>query len=233
MPKVYNLLSLDIAEFLQQFIEEQNLLPGDKLPPEREMAANLNVTRTTLRHGLEILVGKGSIYRVHGSGYYVCQKKVDREFIHYCLPYQDSLLMQREYVLEDVEYIPESLEKIAGNVFISLPFSELKITKSVEKVDDVPISLLYTFQDSVSEKLLPDLPRAENLPDSAYFTQSIRIFSETFCTNPDLTELLHLTADDSLLLISTFIHHEEKIHGLCLSICVGGRVNLISDVRLP
>ena len=40
MPKVYNLLSLEIAEFLQQFIEEQNLLPGDKLPPERELAAN-------------------------------------------------------------------------------------------------------------------------------------------------------------------------------------------------
>ena len=59
--------------------------------------------------------------------------------------------MQREYVLEDGEYIPESLEKIAGNVFISLPFSELKITNSVEQVDDVPISLLYTFQDSVSE----------------------------------------------------------------------------------
>lgn len=233
MPKVYNLLSLDIAEFLQQYIEDRKLLPGDKLPSERELAANLNVTRTTLRHGLEILVGKGSIYRVHGSGYYVCQKKVDREFIHYCLPYQDSLLMKREYVLTDIEYIPEALEKIARNVFISLPFSELRTTKSVEKVDNVPISLLYTFQDAISEKLLPDLPRSESLPENTYFTQSIRIFSKTFYTNTELIDLLHLTADDSLLLISTFIHHEEKIHGLCLSICIGGRVNLISDVRLP
>ena len=58
MPKVYNLLSLDIAEFLQQYIEEKKLMPGDKLPSERELAITLSVTRTTLRHGLEILVGK-------------------------------------------------------------------------------------------------------------------------------------------------------------------------------
>ena len=48
MPKVYNLLSLDIAEFLQQYIEEKKLMPGDKLPSERELAITLSVTRTTL-----------------------------------------------------------------------------------------------------------------------------------------------------------------------------------------
>ena len=117
MPKVYNLLSLDIAEFLQQYIEEKKLMPGDKLPSERELAITLSVTRTTLRHGLEILVGKGIIYRVHGSGYYICKPKVNREFTHYCFPCQDSLLMEREYNVLPIEYIPTSLAQIAQNLF--------------------------------------------------------------------------------------------------------------------
>ena len=233
MPKVYNLLSLDIAEFLQQYIEEKKLMPGDKLPSERELAITLSVTRTTLRHGLEILVGKGIKYRVHGSGYYICKPKVNREFTHYCFPCQDSLLMEREYNVLPIEYIPTSLAQIAQNLFSPLTLSELRSISYVELVDDIPISLMYTFQDSESEHLLPDLPFSKTLPEDTYFTQTIRVFPESFGENESLIELLNLTADDSLLLISTFIHHAERIHALCLSICVGARVNLISDVKLP
>ena len=141
--------------------------------------------------------------------------------------------MEREYNVLPIEYIPTSLAQIAQNLFSPLTLSELRSISYVELVDDIPISLMYTFQDSESEHLLPDLPFSKTLPEDTYFTQTIRVFPESFEENESLIELLNLTADDSLLLISTFIHHAERIHALCLSICVGARVNLISDVKLP
>ena len=90
MPKIYNLLALDIAEYLEQYIEQHQLKPGDKLPSERELSVLLNVTRVTLRNGLEILASQGTIFRIHGSGYYLCPPKVNRELIHYCLSRRPS-----------------------------------------------------------------------------------------------------------------------------------------------
>lgn len=48
-------LATTIAERLRQYIVSGRLRPGDRLPSERELAAVLKVTRTTLREALKIL----------------------------------------------------------------------------------------------------------------------------------------------------------------------------------
>ena len=84
--------------------------------------------------------------------------------------------MEREYNVLPIEYIPTSLAQIAQNLFSPLTLSELRSISYVELVDDIPISLMYTFQDSESEHLLPDLPFSKTLPEDTYFTQTIRVF---------------------------------------------------------
>lgn len=44
MPKVFNLLSYDIAEYIEKYIHEHGLQPGDRLPTERELAAQLDLS---------------------------------------------------------------------------------------------------------------------------------------------------------------------------------------------
>ena len=51
MPKVFNLLSYDIAEYIEKYIHEHGLQPGDRLPTERELAAQLDITRVSVRQG--------------------------------------------------------------------------------------------------------------------------------------------------------------------------------------
>jgi GntR family transcriptional regulator, transcriptional repressor for pyruvate dehydrogenase complex len=48
-----------IAEHLQQIIFEGALKPGDRLLPERELAAKLDVSRPTLREALDKLIAQG------------------------------------------------------------------------------------------------------------------------------------------------------------------------------
>jgi GntR family transcriptional regulator len=59
---------LRIAERVTRDIAAGRLRPGDRLPPERAMAAELGVTVTTLRKSLAVLTERGLLDRRQGSG---------------------------------------------------------------------------------------------------------------------------------------------------------------------
>ncbi len=72
MPDRYALpLHQQISEMLIREIAAGRMIDGEKLAPEREMAANLNVAVGTLRKALADLHAKGLLERVQGSGNYV------------------------------------------------------------------------------------------------------------------------------------------------------------------
>lgn len=56
---------------LRAFVGETGLGPGDRLPPERELAASLGVSRTSLRQALTALRVEGLIDVRHGDGVYL------------------------------------------------------------------------------------------------------------------------------------------------------------------
>lgn len=59
-----------VADTLREYIQE-NLQPGDRLPPERALGQRLGVGRTTLREGLRILESERRVAVRAGSGTYV------------------------------------------------------------------------------------------------------------------------------------------------------------------
>ena len=60
-----------IAETVTRDIAAGRLKPGDRLPPERVMAAAHGVTVTTLRKALAVLTERGFLARRQGSGNYI------------------------------------------------------------------------------------------------------------------------------------------------------------------
>ncbi len=64
-------LFLQISELLIRDIAAGRLIDGEKLPPEREMAAQMGIAVGTLRQALKELVNKGMLVRVQGSGNYI------------------------------------------------------------------------------------------------------------------------------------------------------------------
>lgn len=54
-----------------------NMIPHDKLPSERELAAQYQLSRTTVRLALKELENIGYIYRRHGKGTFVSALKKD------------------------------------------------------------------------------------------------------------------------------------------------------------
>ena len=68
-----------IATQLMDLIELQKLSPGDKLPPERQLADLLEVSRPSLREALHILQAQGLVQIKHGQGTYVQEPIVAQE----------------------------------------------------------------------------------------------------------------------------------------------------------
>lgn len=60
-----------IAEQLETMLLDGQWLPGQKLPSERDLAAQFSVSRPSLREAIQMLVSKGLLYRKQGGGTYV------------------------------------------------------------------------------------------------------------------------------------------------------------------
>ncbi|MGB9620084.1 MAG: FadR/GntR family transcriptional regulator [Armatimonadota bacterium] len=65
-------LTSQVMEAVKNYIVENNLLPGDRLPTEKELTARLGVSRNILREALKSLEAVGLIEIKVGDGMYVC-----------------------------------------------------------------------------------------------------------------------------------------------------------------
>ncbi|GEO24254.1 GntR family transcriptional regulator [Alicyclobacillus acidoterrestris] len=63
-----------IAQFTDAIIRGE-LKPGDRIPPERELAAMFGVSRTAIRDAIKILSGRGILKVRHGVGIFVADEK--------------------------------------------------------------------------------------------------------------------------------------------------------------
>lgn len=62
----------EVKEKLDDYIREQELKPGDKLPTEAKFAAMLGVSRLTLRECFKVFQKEGILRTVNGAGTYLC-----------------------------------------------------------------------------------------------------------------------------------------------------------------
>jgi len=69
--------SSSIADQIRALIEKGEYGPGERLPPERELAESLGVTRAGLRKALAVLEGENQIWRHVGKGTFIGSRPID------------------------------------------------------------------------------------------------------------------------------------------------------------
>ena len=121
MPKIYQLLTDEIEEFVLQYINEHQLKPHDKLPTERELSTSLNVNRI--------------IYSHRGKGYFVCPKKINRTLCYFSFPEADSLLKDHSYKAEAQNFLPTIMSNIIHNFLCITNDYNITISSFLESVD--------------------------------------------------------------------------------------------------
>ena len=62
---------MQVVNHVRMLLEKGTLLPGDKIPPEREFARELKISRASLRTGIVYLAAMGVMKIKHGVGTFV------------------------------------------------------------------------------------------------------------------------------------------------------------------
>lgn len=89
-----------VADQIRKVIEQGSYGPGSRLPPERELALQLGVSRPSLREALIALDIQGIVEIRMGSGVYVCAAMLPADVEMLALGESPSELMQARVVLE-------------------------------------------------------------------------------------------------------------------------------------
>ncbi len=91
-------LSQKIERRIEEAIRQQKLIPGNKLPSEKELCALFAVSRTALREALRRLSARGLIEIKKGSGMYVSEISIEDAVkslnLYYDLKFDSNLIAQ-------------------------------------------------------------------------------------------------------------------------------------------
>jgi len=91
-------LSQKIERKIEEAIRQKKLIPGTKLPSEKELCAQFAVSRTALREALRRLSARGLIDIRKGSGIYVTELKIEDAInslhLFYDLRFNSDLILQ-------------------------------------------------------------------------------------------------------------------------------------------
>jgi GntR family transcriptional regulator len=68
------LVYVQVADHIAARIEDGELAPGTRLPPERELASEYEVAYNTVRRSMDVLRDRGLVITLRGHGNYVSRK---------------------------------------------------------------------------------------------------------------------------------------------------------------
>jgi GntR family transcriptional repressor for pyruvate dehydrogenase complex len=109
-------LSQKIERKIEEAIRQKKILPGTKLPSEKELCAQFAVSRTALREALRRLSARGLIDIRKGSGIYVTELKIEDAInslhLFYDLRFNSDLILQ---IIEVRRLFEPEIARLAAN----------------------------------------------------------------------------------------------------------------------
>lgn len=226
MPKIFNLLSYDAAERIEQLIHDSNLCKGDKLPSERELAQLFQMNRVTLRQGIQRLIDQGLLFSIANSGNYVAKSKTTRAQDLYFFPYADSHLLSEDYQQQDLTILDDALSSWS-DIFEQNQQNVLA-KRTLELVDQEPIAITRCFQKKASLARYGDIFMSEQQHPEILQRLKMRVYTPLDAEK----KLLKIGPQDDVLMITDALVNDEEIFAIAESICVGTRVKLVASISI-
>lgn len=207
---------IQIHDQLKENIEKGVWSIGDRLPSERELAVQFNVSRMTLRQAIQALADEGILERKIGSGTYVARKKVQEKMTG-TTSFTDIMLSQnRTPSSRTISYF---VTKPSSSEMEKLELQEEDDILRMERIrfaDDIPIcfevasipySLVNQYSKSeITHSLYKTLEnKGGNKIGSAKQTISAMLASE------QIAEYLQVKRGDALLRLRQLSYFETGI----------------------
>lgn len=195
-------LYLQLQRALREAIEQRLIAPEDALPAERELAADLAVSRMTVRKALDGLVEEGLLVRRQGSGNFV-STRVEKNFAKLTSFSEDMRARGR---MPRSVWLKRSAGTVSPEEALTLrlsPGTPIYRFHRIRFADDAPMALEYATVlasalpsvDAVDSSLYEALERTGHRPVRALQRLRAVLLSD------EQAELLEASAGDAGLLV--------------------------------
>ncbi len=187
---------MQVVEHVRSLISSGEVKPGDRLPPERELARELKISRSSLRAGIGFLSAMGVLKSRHGAGTFVSSgpPALDSSslsvlgVLHGFLPWQ---MFEARIVIESNvaalaaeratdEHIAELAEEVA-EIYASLDdpqeylIHDVRFHRTIARASGNPI--LATLMEAITANLYEDrrktIQNAQDLKQAAEMHREI------------------------------------------------------------
>ena len=189
-------LTMQVVEHVRALIASGEVKPGDRLPPERELARKLQISRSSLRAGIGFLSAMGVLKSRHGAGTFVSSgpPALDSNSLtvlgalHGFLPWQ---MFEARLVLESSvaalaaelatdEHIAELAEEVA-EMYASLDdpqeylIHDVRFHRTIARASGNPIlgALMETITANLYENRIKTVVKSVDLKESAEMHREI------------------------------------------------------------
>lgn len=192
---------IEIAKELEEKILNNTYKKNERLPAERVLAEEYNVTRVTIRNAIDYLVLKGFLEKRVGSGNYIKKNTLNLNISEQLSFSEKSHFLNqtpRTDVIEFKEIKGDDKLKKIFNCGIDESFF---FVKRVRYLDDIPVNLEHTY---LPKKLFPNLSK-EIMQGSKYdFVEKTLSIKESYnkitplLPDKELIKLFNLTTSEPI-----------------------------------
>lgn len=205
---------LQLRDILREKIEQQEYVPGVKMPSETKLAEDYSISRVTVRNTIDILVKEGLVKRVPGKGLYVLPNKYEEQLSH------SEGIFKLSNIEDDVEVIAkyirnsESLYSLLFGIDKDEPllFCRLLIKDNMKGIgmEDlyIPLNVNKNIKD-IDLKIykIMDLWKSLGVPVDKV-KQNLKIVK----ASKSVTKYLGLKENENVVKLETKIYtHEDKL----------------------
>ncbi len=161
---------IQIAEQLRHQIASGEYPIGSKIPTENKLAQSLGVSRSTVRHALDLLTAEERLVRVKGSGTFVAQPKLVHESTSFVTSYRAES-QQKNRILH-TKVICLQTEKAGDRIGTALKINSMEIVTRLTRIrylenmyNNAPVVYTTVY---VPLKLFPEMPQLDFTDISFY-----------------------------------------------------------------
>ena len=135
----------DAIEKLEDFIKVNHLKANKKIPSEKDLCDMWDISRSTLRQAIDVLVDYGTLYRIKDKGVYVSPKKYERNMAGVDAMVKD-LISQGNKVSKKIISMNEtvSTKRISKKMSIKLGTKVFVIIR-YRVINDIPCTIETTY----------------------------------------------------------------------------------------
>jgi GntR family transcriptional regulator len=141
VPKYFQLVNI-----LRHKIEDGDWAPYESIPSERELEKQYNISRTTIREAITVLVRQGYLYREHGRGTFVAPQKLQKS-LHELTSFSEDMEKRGMTAGQQIRFIgfTDALPKVVQALELPAGTKKIFMVERIRLGDGQPIGLQSSY----------------------------------------------------------------------------------------